>query len=145
MTDRKRYYHVVSTLSKDHELVQAELAKIPSPKVFHQLKVEEDHEDELFTARSIADQILDLGIYSEPYLKVGDQITFVLLEDQIFIEHLCVTTIQRRFNEAVAVYVRRPGVRDTIPYLIVLEERNDKERLLSFGGCGSCSGNCESC
>lgn len=140
MREERIKTYVISHLGEDNKFVQEELTGPNSRVKFYKLE-EPDEEDNFLFARDIATQIVNFPI------EIGSTVIFVMGEDDILVENLCVSTLQRRLNETVTVFVKRPHHKEEIPYLLSLREtRESKDGMVDYNyACSSCSGNRTDC
>lgn len=122
-------------------MVQEELSESPGAR-YHHLELK-DSPDLDVVAQGIAqftNGLWDKGI------RAGHTIIFVFKDDEIMAEHLAVSSLQRRRQEAVHIVIRRKESRQAVPYLLRLEKEENGRISTDYNyhkESHSCSGNCK--
>ena len=135
--------YIISPLEETHPLLQEEL-NIPRERTLYKIVIkEEDRISPSHLARAIRDQVVLLDI------RVGSKITLVVEDSQGLEENVCISILQRRFQETVDIIVRRSKLTHTVPYLVNLRPLSKREKddgMVNYSySCGPCSGDCSSC
>jgi hypothetical protein len=124
---------VFSKLDKDNVLVQNAI-KDRYNIVFKKLEIPDLNQD------SLINLLEDLKFID---IKAGDLILLITTQEDVLLEHYCIYSFWKRFQETTSIFIYRDNCCYQILHPLNLGNQQDERGMALYNY--KCSGNCSSC